>query len=321
VPVIFCNIGWMERYQGLRHGDQIKGGGAYVWKEGRGHEVCNFSPVGRYLYGYVQPRGDQINIERLGSKHSGDAVSGVTVVWTATRPTGGTAIVGWYRNATVYRNYQKFGKIPRVHAANRVDGFRIVAPRSEAVLLPVDARTFEIPRQIKGGMGQSNVWYADAPESASLLRRVRLLVDGRPLSSKGKSLRTKVQDQERKVRIEKSAIRVCCDHYEALGYEVISVEKDNMGWDLIANAGKSSLRIEVKGLSGSAFSIELTPNEYKAFEQQADDYRLAVVTNALDQPSLSICRFSKEAGTWVVDGQPGRSLSVLIKTSASVSGS
>lgn len=319
MAILFCNIGWMERYQGLRHGDQIRGGGAFVEKEGRGHEVCNFSPYNDTLYGYVQTPGDQIDLDRLGASDEDDSVAGTTVIWTATRPGGGTTIVGWYKNAIVFRNYQRFEKTPGTQLRNGVDGYRIEAPFGQATLLPVDARVFEIPRRVKGGMGQSNIWYADSPESAALVNKVRALIDGAKSRLAAKPKRAKAQDQERKVKVEKAAIRTCCDHFESLGYDVESVEKDNLGWDLVAKAGRLSLRIEVKGLSGATFSIELTPNEYIAFSQQSNDYRLAVVVDALEDPRLSICRYSEEQLAWVVEGNVDRVLDVKIKQSASVS--
>lgn len=318
MPILFCNVGWMERYQGQRSGDKISGGGAYVEKEGRGHEVCNFSPYDDTMYGYVQTPGEQIDLVRLGANREGDSITGTTVIWTATRPGGGTTIVGWYKGATVFRNYQKFKKMPRAQSQNGVDGYRITAPAKGATLLPVDARVFEIPRQVKGGMGQSNIWYADSPASAALVKRVFALIDGAKSRQPAKPKRARAQDQERKVKVEKAAIRACCDHYEGLGYDVESVEKDNVGWDLCAKAGRSSLRIEVKGLSGANFSIELTPNEYIAFAQQANDYRLAVVVDALDNPKLSICRYSDEQGVWSVEGDVDRILEVKIKQSASI---
>lgn len=41
--MIFCNIGWMSRYQGISHQpDKIVGGGRYPRDNGMGGEVCNF---------------------------------------------------------------------------------------------------------------------------------------------------------------------------------------------------------------------------------------------------------------------------------------
>jgi hypothetical protein len=318
MSVLFCNIGWMEKYQGQRSGDKIRGGGSYVKSEGRGHEMCNFSADGGILHGYVQPSGGTINIERLGAQQNDDLISGITVIWTATRPTGGTAVVGWYKNATVFRHYQTFSKMPPAHKRNEIDGYRISAPADQAVLLEVDQRTCEIPRQVKGGMGQSNVWYADSEESVPYVKEILSFVNGKRGVQAGKGKRSSRQDQERKALIEKSAINTCCRHFESLGYEVESVERDNLGWDLKAVSGKSELRIEVKGLSGSEFSIELTPNEYKAFILESDSYRLAVVTDALDKPLLHICRFSGELGGWIVEGAKEGTLMIAEKVSAIV---
>ena len=299
--ILFCNVGWMERYKGLRSGDQISGGGSYVEIENRGHEVCNFSPYKKILYGYVQPRAEQIKIERLGANSEG----------------GGTVIVGWYKDATVFRNYQKFKKVPHQHAQNGIDGYRIIAPFSNANLLSVDARVFEVPRRVKGGMGQSNIWYADSPENVLLVENVLAIVNSGSVRGGGQK-RGNNQDQEKKSRVEKAAINACCTYYEGIGYEVESVEKDNAGWDLVARAGRFTLHIEVKGLSGVVFSIELTPNEYKAFRQKASNYRLVVVNNALVRPSLSICRYSPEQKSWIIEGREDRSIEIIIKESASI---
>ena len=183
--ILFCNVGWMELYQGLKKGDQIIGGGSYVKDEGRGHEVCNFAPNRNVLYGYVQPRGAQIDIDRIGAEPYDDFVSGVTVVWTATRPTGGTSVIGWYKDATVFRDYQKFSNRPAVHRENGIDGYWITASLNNAKLLPVDERILEIPRQVKGGMGQSNVWYADKPESVPIVKKVLQLVGGKRVKAEG----------------------------------------------------------------------------------------------------------------------------------------
>lgn len=318
MAIIFCNVGWMERYEGLGHGDQIIGGGSYVKEEGRGHEICNFAPSRNVLYGYVRPPGEQIDIERIGASADDESISGVTVIWTAKRPKGGTVVIGWFKNATVFRKYQKFHKPPAIQKQDGINGYWIKAPSDQAKLLSVDERTFEIPRKVMGGMGQANVWYADKPESASIVKDVLNLVGGKRKKPEAVNVHKGKLNQERKARIEKNAIRLCCEYFEGLGYTVESVEKDNFGWDLEASWGKTLLRIEVKGLSGSVFSIELTPNEFKAFAEQADSYRLAVVTNALESPELFICRYSKEQNEWIIDGKTKKSLKIEIRQSASI---
>lgn len=312
----------MEFYRGQTTDDQIVGGGAYVKEEGMGHEICNFAEHQGLVYGYVQPPkaegqpGEgQINIDRLNGQGL-DAIEGVLVVWTATRPRGGTVVVGWYKDATVHRFYQKFENAPVLHRENRLYGFRIKAQLSDVTLLPLDQRTVDIPRRVKGGMGQSNVWFAAAPESRHIVEKVIALVTGQRSNLRLKY--TKKTDPDHNANVEKSAITMTRKYYEGNSYIVESVEKDNVGWDLEASSGKLKLLIEVKGLSGSSAIAQLSPNEYIAFACQSAEYRLAIVTEALTSPRLTICRYSQEGGRWVVDGNTSCEIDIQTKESAIV---
>ena len=84
--------------------------------------------------------------------------------------------------------------------------------------------------------------------------------------------------------MERSAIELTMDYFEKkLTYDVRSVEKDSLGWDLSAKhrvAGEL-VQVEVKGLSGNQIAVELTPNEYKKMKKHKKTYRICVVTNAL----------------------------------------
>ena len=106
MPHLFCNIGWMDDYKGTA---RIDGGGAYVEKYKKGFEMCNFLPYKGKVYGYVHPPGGgQIKIERLGAGTDDLSVSNVTVIWTVKRPQVGTVVIGWYKDATVHREFQEF---------------------------------------------------------------------------------------------------------------------------------------------------------------------------------------------------------------------
>ena len=200
---LFCNIGWMKYYRGQNDNDKLVGGGAFVEKEGYGFEVCNFAPYEDQIYGYVQPPGRTgtniksgidtnmksssipenfervtIKIDKLGADRNAEFIKNVNVIWTAKNPAPGgkTVIVGWYVNATVYREYQKFDPTPPCHKANNVDGYRIIADESNCTLLPIEQRIVQIPKMIKGGMGQSNIWYADKPESEKIRDKILMEV-------------------------------------------------------------------------------------------------------------------------------------------------
>ena len=185
---LFCNVGWME-YYGSENDDNIVGGGSYVDREGHGFEFCNFAPYENQIYGYVQPpsggsRGNiklgtdeyffrsKIDINRLGADTNDDFITNVNVIWTATHEEKGRGrvVVGWYKNATVYREYKKFDKVPPCQKTNNIDGYRIVAEESNCTLLPPEQRTFQIPTGEEGGMGQSNVWYADRSRGQATIK-------------------------------------------------------------------------------------------------------------------------------------------------------
>jgi hypothetical protein len=112
--VIFFNTGWMDFYKGLSN-DKITGGGKHVDREGWGHEIFNFKILKNRVYGFVQPKIDKIHknpctikLEKVGGLETDQKLENVLVIWTATAPdTGGTYVIGWYKNATVYRYEQK----------------------------------------------------------------------------------------------------------------------------------------------------------------------------------------------------------------------
>ncbi|WP_294966295.1 DUF3883 domain-containing protein [uncultured Flavobacterium sp.] len=105
-------------------------------------------------------------------------------------------------------------------------------------------------------------------------------------------------DVFKKQQVEISAIETTIKHFEALGYIVISKEKDNLGWDLEATNINETLLLEVKGLSGSISSIELTPNEYKNSKDKKTHYKLCIVTDALNKPKLEVFSFDLHTNVW-----------------------
>lgn len=296
--ILFCNVGWMSRYQGITPSDKIVGGGAYVRIEQRGHEVCNFLPAKEKIYGYVQPHGSQIKIERIGASKNDDELSDVDVVFTARRPgAGGTVVVGWYKNATVFRHPQQVKWISKTHEKNGVDAHWVSTAAENFVLLPLDQRNIVVPRG-KGGMGQSNIWFADSPVVSTWVSKVRRTIGGGVIGKRRGGV-PRQQDPLKKAKVEKAAIELVTAHYEAMGYIVNSVERDNVGWDLEASESGITLLLEVKGLSGSEAIAELTPNEYKQMSSnRKSDYRLCIVTSALSTPCLNVFSFNHVSGKW-----------------------
>lgn len=175
--LIFFNIGWMRHYDGNSSDDQIERGGRYN-QDSIGHEVCNFTNNGGNVYGYVQPVGETIKIERIGASKKDEKIDGVTVVWTAGPESGGTVVVGWYKDATVYRNFKSIERPNALQTKNGVTSFIVKSSWDKAVLLPVEKRELLIPRAVSGGIGQSNVWFADKKESQEIVNQVVALING-----------------------------------------------------------------------------------------------------------------------------------------------
>ena len=297
MTLVLFNIGWMKNYKGQTEEDKIVNGGQYVKVNKRGNEVRNFLPIENFQYGYVRPPGKNhnINLERLGADPSADYVDDVTVVFVAKRPQGSSVVIGWYDNARVWRSPQKHED--RVYYAK--------ASKSECTILKVDERMFRVPRandpKEKWGMGQSNVRYIDEKdeEAKNFIQKLHQYLESseaRPPKPNGGPRQV---DQARKVMVEKAAIDHVIKYYcDKKGFKGNSVEQENKGWDLEFTCEAFRLLVEVKGCSGGAATVELTPNEYKAMKRQSDEYRLAIVTNALKQPRLKIISFNGSDQTW-----------------------
>ena len=302
MALVLFNIGWMRYYRGQTQDDQIVNGGRWVKDNKSGGEVENFQPIKGFYYGYVQPPGSGVNLERLGAAPDAAYADDVTIVFTATRPRGGSVVAGWYRDARVWRDQQQQGR-------NRIYFAR--ARKENCTLLGIDDRVLSVPRagHPRGtwGMGQSNIRYVDeADEGEEFVRRLREYMEDPsaidvPVSPRNRRARggaPRQSDPLLRAKVETAAIKCVRDYYEA--YKCVSVESDNKGWDLEFTRGAVNLLVEVKGCSGDAGQVELTPNEYAAMRNRhlRDVYRLAVVTRALDKPRLSIVSFNESDGTW-----------------------
>jgi hypothetical protein len=164
MPTVVFRVCWMNYYNGL-NGDKCVGGGKYIDQYGFGGEIFNFRPFKGYMYGCVQPpgRGDynarKIHIEKLGAASKASFIDGVTVVYVARKPNvGGTYVVGWHDDATIFREWHEPPQKSNRIYNNEPQGYYAKAKQKNCVLLPVEKRSFQIPRG-KGRMGQANIWY------------------------------------------------------------------------------------------------------------------------------------------------------------------
>ncbi|MBI4331968.1 MAG: DUF3883 domain-containing protein, partial [Chloroflexi bacterium] len=93
--------------------------------------------------------------------------------------------------------------------------------------------------------------------------------------------------------IERIAVQAVIAHEELRGWQVVSVEKENRGFDLISRRPhpedpQTAIEvrfIEVKGRAAVS-GVALTANEYKTAERLKKDYWLYVVFHCASTPEV-----------------------------------
>lgn len=194
--MVFCKVSAMKYYKGACKKDVPYNGGSFVAKNGYGHEEYNFLERyiegweddsgaltdGDYCLGFVETKQtvngkfNQLHIEKIAgcaAMKNGPCVSGIDVIWCATTDLNETSVVGWYYNATVYRNYQGF-----TDENGKERAYNVLALSSECVLLPYGLRherRWHVPskKYTKAfGFGQSMLWYAGEEKAAQFLNRL-----------------------------------------------------------------------------------------------------------------------------------------------------
>lgn len=175
---LFCNVAPMKYYQGREENALLKGG-KYIQDHGVGFELFNFRELNGKYYGFVQPpiggmklskqklgenkhKYAKINISKLGASKGAESIEGITIVWVATHESKGRSVVGWYKNAKVFRKQQVIYDDRRIFVDDNGDenyaSYYIVANVEDSILLPIEERDkFKLPK----GMGQSNIWYGN----------------------------------------------------------------------------------------------------------------------------------------------------------------
>jgi 5-methylcytosine-specific restriction enzyme A len=164
--LLFARVGWMARYAGPSQTDpRPKRGGRYNEEGNVGNEAFNFKVLDGKFYGWFQsPAGNAVNLSRVDPTASGESLSGVRIVWVATRDDGGQAVVGWYDNATLYAGPREYPE----GSGRGENRYKCVADNDDAVLLPDAERVWDVPKG-KNGIGQANVFYPIGPDGCSRL--------------------------------------------------------------------------------------------------------------------------------------------------------
>lgn len=326
-PVLFARIGYMEYYQGAMNGDFPIGGGSFN-KDNTGFEACNFLDVGGKVYGYYQPsmNSGKINLERINPKKTGlDKLENVLVIFFSTLPkalvqqnltneinSSSAVIVGWYKNATVFRDAQQIDR--EIHGIEQNIYF-IEAKAADSYLLPVDKRVYKIGHGIKGekegNPGQSNSFYIyDKNKNIKDLNTLQNNWISKAIeyvkaysgefinSDQERAVQNAITSQFRsnrnggagfqsnalvRVAVEQHAMKKAEDALTKKGYEVRLTHKNgqsicgNSPFDMIAYKDGVEHFVEVKGTQSNGSSVIFTYNEVELYKDKTKKVILCVV--------------------------------------------
>ncbi|MDO8729504.1 MAG: DUF3883 domain-containing protein [bacterium] len=295
----------MKFYQGPKPGDEKPiGGGSYNTEE-VGHEAYNFLNISGILYGYFQPHMKppyEINLKRIEQGFIDDKIDDVLVIWFATNPIDrGQVVIGWYKNATVFKSIQSPNDLPFRENCN----YNIKARVENCVLLPISKRKFPVGHDMKGekkgNPGQANAFYAlddkgrakdlTIPNNAWLTKLIEYVndYDGAKISSREDEIQEDMltavhssggqgfqSDVETRLLIEAHAMDICKQYYFNKKYDVEDVSA-NRPYDLRITKNGLSRFIEVKGTQTTGDTIILTKNEVELSQTQGDRMALFIV--------------------------------------------
>lgn len=170
--LVICRVAYMKFYNGITADDIPINGGSYVTENNDAFEKYNFHRYDDgYCYGFIETKYKRghtadnnyaraIGIEQIDPLYKNESsIENVRVVMMAFSPSlKKNVVVGWYDNATVYRN--------RVIESDKTYMLKCLA--HDAHLIPDKERYFEVPRASGNefGIGQSNFWYIQKFEAA-----------------------------------------------------------------------------------------------------------------------------------------------------------
>lgn len=296
-PIIFLRVAWMEKYDGVSENDIPRGAGSYVTENQNGGEVNNFTLKKGKYYGYARIQNNRtINLLNLGGTKTDSELSGVTVVFFARNPIdGGQWIVGWYKNATIYKDLVECPKKDKndwgvcLATCNAKDGR----------LLNLDERNWEVE-----GAGQSNLWYPEKYLSKSELKELKEFIQTGKFKVIGKKTDTNIgggwiKDAELRKKIEIAAMDKVFSFYTNKGFKCSYVHKENKGWDMEISKGKRLFQVEIKGTQYDFKTVELTPNEFTMMNKLKSTYRVCIVSHALDAQKQTLESFHFNGTIWV----------------------
>jgi hypothetical protein len=299
--IAIINVGWSDDYDG----SPAYGNFGYV-KDGTGHECFNFrpGPDGHY-YVYVPPIGK--------NPPKPESVDGWLVFMVSKKGhERGMRVAGWFENAQFLGKWEP--RPDAVSLGKDADGnpFGYTFRADRAVAIPPVLRTFRISGDnvkrpyayLKGGRS-NEPWRGVLASELLGYRRSYSTQTQAELAPGGAANGAISIDPEHRQQVEKAAIDLVKKHY-ARNYLCRDHQRERgTGYDLefIPRSGKGpDIHVEVKGTALAkphfmitraerAYAEKLGRNDGKPANKDGKVpplWRLAMVTDALDRPTLRV---------------------------------
>jgi hypothetical protein len=332
--MMFFNVCWHKYYKGPLPDDKIDSKHGYFDKFGNewGEECYTFLPDENgklYFHGPVF-EDSKIEINNLNPQNNDIFVDDVFIIFISTEPVSDNQyIVGWYKQARVFREFQKYHDSTRQNQQGGTWYYNVTTDVQHGFCVEVkDRRGFSLSDMPKF----RRTWYANdyrkfcknvyeytirceqerKNERSGPQVKVRRPSEKQTPPQSGGGAGRYNQNVEERLLIEKISMDKAMRFYEEQFYDVINVDVLAKGWDLEASKDGKTLKIEVKGTKGDQIYFGLTPNEYKKLKECVLEYRIAVVTECLsEEPILTI--FNIRQNDDAFEGYNGNTILSLVE--------
>lgn len=143
--IIICKTAWMQEYNGITNGDIPFNYFENTYKSNLEYtgEIYNFQEFNGKCYGYIQSYGNNYIENYFKSLFEDKTIlKGYTIVWCAFDTNEKLKIVGWYKDASIYRNHRYL--VDFFPQDSDDNGYDCSASSENVFLIPSENRKFEL---------------------------------------------------------------------------------------------------------------------------------------------------------------------------------
>lgn len=152
MKTILCEIAWMKKYAGVTEDDRPIRCKDHDLNIEKGNECYNFEDYDGYCYGFSD-KVDNLIIEECfkDTKENRPYIDGILVVWIAADSGEDKKIVGWYKDARLFRELQEDESFTDPNH----NLFYLFKARAEnSFLLPEEGRNFIVDKSPEADAGR-----------------------------------------------------------------------------------------------------------------------------------------------------------------------